>query len=126
MCLKTGNSNDGGSQSLSWAMTTTLTETGGLDWNVIVDVLSASLSFSVSESWTESSTTTCLVQANSVMQVWETTYLGWGHFNSQSCQSCDYGSYCDGAYDSATAAAPQADHYTLGCSTGWANVVGCA
>jgi hypothetical protein len=126
-CLETGKSNDGGSQSMSWSYSLSISESAGLSWNIIKDVLSADLGISVTETYTTSSTTTCSVKANSVVQVWAQPYIAWGWFWSQKCYTCVHESNpgCDPEYVNGGATAPVEGRYNLGCSTGWDKVQGC-
>lgn len=100
---------------------------GQCDLTAVKDVLGASLGFSITETFTKTDTTTCNVNPNSVVQVWEQTKLGWGLFDTEGCESCEYGGGCGGQFgDDAHAngglTAPASDVYALGCSTGGSKV----
>lgn len=58
-CFWTGKSNAGGSETISWSYTTTITVSAGLDINIIKDKLSASLGVEVSKSESHSESKTC-------------------------------------------------------------------
>jgi hypothetical protein len=106
--------------------------TFSLNWNIIAQVLSASIGFTVTETWSSGGSDTCNVPAYSVGQIWEQNYLAWGWFWSEGCESCDYGGGCGGSYGfdalaDGGATAPAASNelgqgVNVGCSTGSNNV----
>jgi hypothetical protein len=123
-CLSTGASDAGGSRTITWEASASISYTGSLDWGLITDVMTASLSITVTQEWSKSDSVTCNVNANSVVQVWETTWLAWAHFNAEDNYVCSTGVYPGATYDAGTAAAPAAQNngYWIGCSTGWDKV----
>ncbi|KAJ5854279.1 hypothetical protein N7534_006822 [Penicillium rubens] len=121
-CLYTGLSNAGGYSQMSYSFTSSISESAGLDWKVIADVLSVSLGLSVTQSWTHTSTWTCKVVPNSVVQVWAQPYVAWGWFWSHDCGDQLCGDGCGPEYVNGGATAPVQDHYNAGCSTGQENV----
>lgn len=126
-CLWTGLSTAGGSVSIAWSASTSITENANLDWDIIADILSVSIGFSVTHTWSETSTYQCDAPAESVVQIWEQTYLAWGWFWSSGCQRCDFGGGCGGSWGfnprpDGGATAPASNHFNIGCSTGKSNV----
>ena len=128
-CVYTGYDPAGASLGIDWGKSVSISENAGLGWSNIADVLSASVGFEVTTTWSNGGSQTCYVPGNSVGQIWAQNYLGWGWFWSASCFSCDYGSYCDASYVDGGATAPMSNWqwgtgFNLGCSTGY-NMVSC-
>lgn len=122
-CVWTGLDPAGGSEAIGWSTSIAYTETAGLDWQLIEDVLSASVGFSVTETFTKTDTKTCSIPGNSVGQVWEQTKLGSAHISSRVCQVCAFGEdKCQPDSDAGVATAPSGEQYATGCSTGMDNV----
>jgi hypothetical protein len=130
-CQYTGLDPNGGTFSLNWGSSISITETFGLDWGIIEDILSASIGFSVTETWSNGGAAACNIPGNSVGQIWDQNRIVWGWVWQEGCESCDYGGGCGGQFGSSTALggaeAPAASYtegtgWNIGCSTGYANV----
>lgn len=117
-CHWTGYDPAGGIESIAWSTSIAYTETAGLDWNVVKDVLSASLGFSVTETFTKSDTKSCNIPGNSVGQIWSQNKLGFVNMESAECSSCSWGSTCGEWSPAGDAIAPAKEDPQTGCSTG--------
>jgi hypothetical protein len=123
-CLYTGLDSDGATLAFSWTKTVEASLSAGLNFDNLATGLSASVGFSLTQSFAVSETATCNVAGNSVAQIWERNKMAHADVYSQTCwyfngmlTTCDGEEY----YGGMTAPCNPSDipkPYDVGCSTG--------
>lgn len=115
--------------NINYGWSQTITVSGGLDWNLVKDLLSANIGIQMSTTESQSATWTCNVPGYSVGQIWYQIIKGWGWIESQSCWSCNWcGSGCSNSWNGQGYGYAPALTYqnwwtqNIGCSTGYNNV----
>ena len=127
-CTSTGFDPDGGNEAIQWSKSVEASISAGLNFEDIASGLSASVGFSLTQTFSVSETTTCNIPGNSVGQIWEQTKTAHADVYSQTCWyfngafvGCDASQYYGGitapsdANDWSDIKGPP---YNKGCSAG--------
>jgi hypothetical protein len=134
-CLDTTLSQAGATESVSYTTSLSISENPVgtlLGWGIIKDILSGALGITVTETYSDTSSYSCPVSGDSVVQIWTAQYLAWGWIWTQQCNSnalCNGGTRC-GPYSIFGATAPAQDpisgeYVNPQCRNGYENVAGC-
>lgn len=125
-CIYTGYDPAGATITINYGWSQSIAVNGGLDWNLIVDTLSASVGFTVTTTNSRNDGISCNIPGYSVGQIWYQQVTAWGWYNAEDCVACD-SIVCGDTYYPGSATAPAKTGYgwwteNLGCSTGSSNV----
>ncbi|OOQ81749.1 hypothetical protein PEBR_43018 [Penicillium brasilianum] len=122
-CLYTGLDDAGGSLGFSIGFSMSYAESWSFGGNGIVAGLSPSFTFTLTEQYSWTWSYTCNVPANSVGQVYQRQFAGYGYVYAQLCYNAGAcGITCGAAQGPNYAGAPDMAVLNYGCSTGCSNV----
>jgi hypothetical protein len=122
-CLYTGLDSAGGSLGFSVGFSMSYAESWGFGGSGIVAGLSPSFTFTLTEQYSWTWSYTCNVPANSVGQVYQRQFAGYGYVYQQLCYNAGAcGITCGDAQGPNYAGAPDMAVLDYGCSTGCENV----
>ncbi|KAE9362602.1 hypothetical protein N431DRAFT_524905 [Stipitochalara longipes BDJ] len=88
-CLSNNKDSGTATMGFSWSYTVTIAESGGVGYAGIVGALSASVGFSVTESWSESGMYSCPVPGGTSGQIWGRKWVAWAQLKNMYCNNCN-------------------------------------